>query len=78
MGPKIKIIDRRKKVEDQINDILSGDFLHKIENDLEVSGSIDVYDSVAAIFLHLFSPLSSLNLKKMKVDTSNLVEENEK
>ena len=42
MGPKIKIIDRRKKVEDQINDILSGDFLHKIENDLEVSGSIDV------------------------------------
>ena len=78
MGPKLKIIDRRKKVEDQINDILSGDFLHKIENDLEVSGSIDVYNSVAAIFLHLFSPLSSLNLKKMKDDISNLVEENEK
>ena len=77
MGPKIKIIDRRKKVEDQINEEALDRILHKIENDLEVSGSIDVYDSVAAIFLHLFSPMSSFNLKKMKVDTSNLVDENE-
>ena len=78
MGPKIKIIDRRKKVEDQINEEALDRILHKIKNDLEVNGSIEVYDSVAAIFLHLFSPISSLNLKKMQVDTSNLVEENEK
>ena len=74
MGAKLKIIDKRKKVENQINKEALDNFLQKIENDLEVNGSIDLNDSVAAIFLHLFSPISNLNLKKIKVDVTNMEE----